>query len=258
MVEYVGVAEARAMSGLRLVLTAGVPGPWGEAAKGLFRVKGLPFVAVRQEAGAEDPVLREWTGQTSAPVAVWNDERPRCTSLEILMLAERLGPAPALLPAEPEERALAIGLCHEIVGEDGLGWNRRLLLFREAFAGADDDSAARAVPPIAVKYGYGASAAAAAPARVAQILTLLAERLERQHAAGSRFLVGDRLSALDVYWAAFATMLDPLPPEQCPMPDFLRTMYTVRDPVVRAALNPLLLAHRDFVYRDFIGLPLDF
>jgi glutathione S-transferase len=257
MVEYVGIAEARAMSGLRLVLTAGVPGPWGEAAKGLLRVKGLPFVSVRQEAGAEDAALREWTGQTSAPVAVWNDERPRSTSLEILMLAERLVPEPALLPADPEERALTIGLCHEIVGEGGLGWNRRLLLFREAFAGADETTA-RSVPPIAVKYGYGAGAVGAAPARVAEILSLLAARLERQQAAGRRFLVGDRLSALDVYWAAFATMFDPLPPEQCPMPDFLRTMYTVRDPVVRAALAPRLLAHRDFVYRDFIGLPLDF
>src|SRR5215471_17382989 len=132
MAEYVGIAEARGMSGLRLVLTAGVPGPWGEAAKAIFQVKRLPFVRVRQDAGAEDPALRDWTGQTSAPVAVWDDERPRCTSLEILMLAERLAPEPALLPREAEERALAIGLCHEIVGEGGLGWNRRLLLFREA------------------------------------------------------------------------------------------------------------------------------
>ena len=153
MAEYVGVAEARDMSGLRLVLTAGVPGPWGEAAKGIFHVKRIPFVRVRQEAGAEDPALREWTGQTSAPVAAWNDERLRTTSLEILLLAERLRPKPALLPRDPEERALAIGLCHELVGEEGLGWNRRLMLFREAMGAAAE----------AAERGDGAGMQAAAP-----------------------------------------------------------------------------------------------
>ena len=34
--EYLSVEEAKNRSGLRLVLTRGVPGPWGEAAKAIF------------------------------------------------------------------------------------------------------------------------------------------------------------------------------------------------------------------------------
>ena len=67
---YIGVEDAREREGLRLVLTTGVPGPWGEAAKSLFHVKGLEFVAVSQRAGDPNESLRAWTGQTSAPVAV--------------------------------------------------------------------------------------------------------------------------------------------------------------------------------------------
>ena len=62
------MAEARARGGLRLALTAGVPGPWGEAAKGLFTVKGIPFVAVRQLAGGPNDELRDWTGHDNAPL----------------------------------------------------------------------------------------------------------------------------------------------------------------------------------------------
>ncbi len=169
MAEYVSVEEGRAMSGLRLVLTTGVPGPWGEAAKAIFHVKRLPYVRVRQEAGGENAVLREWTGQTSAPVAAWNDEPPCCDSLGILFLAERLAPEPALLPADAEERALVLGTCREIIGELGLGWCRRLMLLDALVGGL----AADAQPPaeiarLAAKYGYSAGAAAAA-ARSAQL-----------------------------------------------------------------------------------------
>ena len=39
MAEYIEVEKARSMSGLRVVLTPGVPGPWSEAAKGILHVK---------------------------------------------------------------------------------------------------------------------------------------------------------------------------------------------------------------------------
>ncbi len=40
---YVSIASARKMSGLRLVLGAySIPGPWREACKGLFHVKVFP------------------------------------------------------------------------------------------------------------------------------------------------------------------------------------------------------------------------
>jgi glutathione S-transferase len=108
------------------------------------------------------------------------------------------------------------------------------------------------------KYLYSEEATAAAPARVAAILGSLAARLERQKAKGSRFFIGDRLSALDIYWAAFAAIVRPLPSEMCPMASSFREMYTETHPVVVAAISPLLLEHRDFIYREYLELPIIF
>ena len=107
--KYIEVADAVELSGLRLVLTAGVPGPWGESAKGVMEVKGLDYTPVRQNAGTVDPTLVTWTRQSSAPVAMYASERPRSGWAEILFLAERLAPAPALVPSDPRERAWMLG-----------------------------------------------------------------------------------------------------------------------------------------------------
>jgi len=111
---------------------------------------------------------------------------------------------------------------------------------------------------MAERYSYRDDAAQAAPGEVARILEFLGRTLERQQQAGSRYLVGDSLSAADLYWAAFSNIVSPMPPGQCPMPDFIRTAYAAIGPVVESALNPLLLAHRDFVWAEHIGLPMDF
>jgi glutathione S-transferase len=92
---------------------------------------------------------------------------------------------------------------------------------------------------------------------VAEILRLLHGRLEEQHRQGHPFFMGNRLTALDIYWAAFAAMIRPLPHELCPMPEALRQTYTNTDPVVQAAATPLLFAHRDQVYRDYLEIPIN-
>jgi glutathione S-transferase len=258
MAHYVDVAEARTRDGMRLVLTAGVPGPWSEAAKAVLHVKGIPYVRVRQEGGGENRELLEWTGQTSAPVAVWNDEPPRTTSREILSLAERIAPEPALLPADSAERVLVLGICDEIHGELGFGWCRRLMIFHALFSQVPiSDPSVAGIARMARKYGYEASSADRTRARCLGILRMLAARLEAQRRAGSPFLVGDRLSAADLYWATFAAMIEPLPPELCPMPDYVRQAYHATDPELRAAAGALLLPHRDRIYRDFLELPVD-
>lgn len=256
--DYIDVEEARRRSGLRLVLTAGVPGPWGEAAKAIFHVKGLEYAAVRQVAGERNEALQDWTGQSSAPVAIWNDEPPCSTSRRILWLAERLRPEPRLVPGDAEERVSCLGVCDEIHGENGLGWCRRLAMFAPMLEGLGSDSRDDPLGFMAWKYGYSREAAAAAEARTVEILDALAARLERQHARGSRYLIGDSLSAADLYWAAFAAMLAPMPPERCPMSDGMRAMYTVGDGVVSAALRPELLAHRDHIYETHLPLPMSF
>ena len=259
MAEYLEVAEARVRSGLRLVLSAGVPGPWGEAAKAILHVKRIPYLKVRQEGGGENRALAEWTVQTSAPVAVWNDEPPCSTSRDILFLAERIAPEPALLPEDSRDRVLVLGIADEIHGELGFGWCRRLMIFHGIFSQVPmEDPAVAGIARMARKYGYDAASAARAPARCLSILRMLSERLAVQQAAGKRFLVGDHLSAADLYWATFAAMIEPLPHELCPMPQMVRQAYQVTDPELRAAAGEHLLAHRDAIYRDFLELPMDF
>ena len=75
--EYVSVEDAKDSDGLRVALTMGVPGPWSQAAKYLFEFKGIPFIAVGQKGGRDNPDLFEWTGHRNAPVVVFNDEPPR-------------------------------------------------------------------------------------------------------------------------------------------------------------------------------------
>ena len=88
--KYLSVEEAIDLPGLRLVLTAGVPGPWGESAKAILAHKGLVFTPVLQQGGGENEALRTWTGQTSAPVAVYDNLPPAGDWLALLMLPERL------------------------------------------------------------------------------------------------------------------------------------------------------------------------
>ena len=258
MAEYLSVEEARNMSGLRLVLSPGVPGPWSEAAKGICYVKKLPYLRVRQEIGGENRALQDWTAQTTAPVAAWNDERPRSTWIEQLFLFERLAPTPPLIPASIEDRALMVGYSNELCGEHGFGWSKRLLLIHPTFTNPSANEQSRAFATyFGKKYGYNPAEAEAAPARIAQILRLLGTRLEQQRAEGSKFFIGAQLSALDIYWAAFAALLQPLPHELCPMPQSFRMLYTNTDPVVQAAVTPLLMEHRDFIYRQYLELPID-
>jgi len=259
-VDYLDVEAARERDDLRLVLTRGVPGPWGEAAKALLHLKGIGFTAVAQRGGAENEALRAWTGHDNAPIVVAPGEPVRTTWSEILFFAERRAPSPALIPRDPGDRAAMFGLCHELAGEDGLGWNRRLMMLHQtlsvpALAGS---AAGDVVRRLGAKYGYSEAAAERAPGRAAEIVALLAGQLAAQRRRGRRFLVGDALSALDVYWATFAALLRPLPHALCPMPDFLRGQYAVADATVEAALDPALLEHRDFVYAEYLPTPLDF
>jgi len=253
--EYVSLDEVIHATGLRLVIVKGVPSPWSQAAKTFFELKQLPFSIASQLPGEANPELLEWSGQAGGPVVAWRDEPPRHHWLDILHLAERLSPEPALIPADAAARAQMLGLSHEICGERGVGWCRRLIMFKPAMdAGTPPESIAR----MADRYRYDAAEADAAPARVADVLRLLTEQLRGQHAQGSRFLVGDALSAADIYWAAFANLIDPLPDALCPIPSDWRPAFVNHDPVIAAALDKVLLEHRDFICEEYFRLPMEF
>jgi len=251
--EYVSIDEAIARRGLRMVVVGSVPSPWGEAAKGIFHIKGIDWVAVRLVYDSEP--LRAWAGQRSGPVAIHDDERPRPGWAEILLLAERLAPTPPLLPQDAGERALAFGLAHEICGEDGLGWARRLQLIHAGLHNAGG-FAPRVATYLAKKYGYSPETGSAAGGRVTALLGMLAARLKAQRAAGSRFYVGNALSMVDIYSATFMALLSPLPAAQCAMDAGSRAAMETLDAATEAALDPMLLEHRDMMYRERLVLPL--
>ncbi len=252
-VHYIDVEDAIARNGLRMVVVAGLPSPWGEAAKGIFHIKGIDWVAVCLDYKNER--LKEWAGRRSGPVAIYNDEPPRHAWNDILLLAERLGPTPALLPADAEERAEAFGLAHEICGEGGLGWSRRVQLIDWGLNDAGGFPR-QAAGYLARKYGHGPDTALSAGARVTALLEMLSRRLHRQRAAGSKYYLGDTVSAVDVYSAAFMGLFAPLPDEHCPMDPTMRRALEQLDDDTAAALDPILLEHRDMMYRDFLELPL--
>jgi glutathione S-transferase len=256
--KYLSVAEARNLPGLRLVLTAHMPGPWGEAAKAVLSVRQVKFVPVAQTAMEANDDLYVWTGVRNAPVAVLDDEAPHTTWLEILLLAERLGSGAPLLPGDPIERALVLGFSTELCGADGFGWSRRLQLMGQNSTKSPPSSGSFDMARMVRSYGVCPESIARAPSRMVSILKGLATQLHRQQAAGSEYLVGNQLTACDVYWACLAGFVSPLPPADCPMPDFMRDNYTHVTPEIAAALDPVLLRHRDLIYRRHIGLPMDF
>ena len=243
------------MTGLRLVLTA-LPGPpWTEAAKAVFHVKRIPYAPVAQQPMVTNDALQAWTGHSNAPIAVYEDERPRAGWAEILVLAERLAPEPRLIPADLDDRVRFFGLANEICGEDGLGWNRRLLMIAGAYEKGESEGFSTAVADyLARRYQYSEPAVRRAPGRIQEIVRTLLVQLRAQQARGRRFLIGDSLSALDLYWAAFAALIEPLPADLCPMPDLLRTVYTF-DAGLRTEIADLL-AHRDRIYREHLELPV--
>jgi glutathione S-transferase len=251
--EYISVEEAMQRGGLRMVVVGNIPSPWGEAAKGILHIKRIEWAAVRLVYDSDS--LNEWAGQRTAPVAIYERERPRAGWAEILLLAERLAPAPRLLPKDPAERALVFGLAHEICGEAGLGWSRRLQMVH---AGLQNGGGfpERVAKYLAKRYGYTPDASAAAGPRVAELLRMLAARLKAQQQNGSRYYVSRALTAVDVYSATFMALFRPPAPEQCQMDAATRAAFEMRDAQTDAALDPILLEHRDMMYRDYLELPL--
>ncbi len=253
--EYKSVAEARDLPGFRLVLTEGMPGPWAEAAKSILKYKNIEFIAVAQQAGAANEELQDWTGQTTAPVAVYEDEPVRYTWLDILYLAERLNPDKPLLPEDLEQRALVLGLSREIAGEQGLGWNKRLQMLAPMMSMEE--------PPemslrMAGKYGWSDAEYAASTERILACLKYFTIRLRTQQRLQSDYLVGSAATAVDFYLANFLGIFRPLPPELNPMPDFLREIYTSVDAALETGLQAELFEHRDMMYERHIPTPLDF
>ena len=94
--------------------------------------------------------------------------------------------------------------------------------------------------------------------RIVGILEVFDAQFAAQRALGRRYLVGERLSALDIYWATTCGFLDPMPEDRCPMFTEFRQPHrygTVNDEIDHA-LTAELRAHRDFIYETHLQLPI--
>ena len=248
--EYISTDEAIASDGLRMVVVGNVPSPWGEAAKGIFHIKSIPWKAVRLEY--DNPAFDAWAKQQTAPVALYNDEAPRSGWREILEFAEQIAPEPSLITGDADAM---FALCNDLVGENGLGWARRLQLVEAGLTGKGGF-----LEPVAkyigAKYGYTPEKGAASSARVHELLEQIADRLKAQKALGSQYLLGQSLSAADVYCATVMALISPLPEAQCQMKPTTRAACSTLDDATKAALDPIILAHRDLIYEKHLELPL--
>jgi glutathione S-transferase len=136
-----------------------------------------------------------------------------------------------------------------------LAWSRRLQLIH---AGLNHKGGfpERVSHYLGKKYGYSPDAGANAGRRVADLLRMLASRLKDQRQTRSRYYVGDALTAVDIYSATCMALFAPLPAEQCQMDAPTRAAFESRDAEIEAALDPILLEHRDRIYAESLELPL--
>lgn len=252
--DYLSIEDARAASGLRVILCAGTPGVWGEALKAVLHVKGIAYHPVAMTPGGENPELEAWTAQSSAPAVVTADNKVLTHWEQFIWLAEALEPKPALIPSDLQQRSVMFGLLQSIAGEQGLGWQRRL----QSLHASGGPDAAEPLARLASRYGYEQSAVDAAGPMTAAILERLAEQLRQQQAQGSEFFVGSSLSVLDLYAAIFiGVMVQPLDDSLIPMPSGMRWAFTQAQHGVEN-IDPLLLDHCESIVRKYLAVPLQF
>ena len=253
--EFITLDEAAAMTnGTRVTFIPGMQAMYSEALKNICFVKNVPLIRVLHppmgvdEATGKDrqAKLYELTSQTSLPTMLHDKERPRNVWIEQLALAERIGAAssPALIPDNFKLRAEVFGLCAIVLAEDGLIWNMRILI----------DS------PLGQKYGFSKEASSAAPGKIAEAITLIDRRLEAQEKRGLRYLVGDALTAADIYWATLSMSILPVPPEIMPRTRKNKGMLSYFEansqiPVIAEALTKRIEDHQRFILTTHCETP---
>ncbi|MFC3151459.1 hypothetical protein ACFOEK_10515 [Litoribrevibacter euphylliae] len=245
---------AKTAKGLRMTAVRGIPSPWTEAAKGILCVKGIDYHAVYHDPFSKE--MAEWAGSASVPAIVYNDETPVSDWRDILALAERLNPDVPLLPNDEASKGLVLEYAKLMCGKQGLGWYSRLQKVHKGLLGEEGGYSKPIAQYLASKYGYNAEDADSYTDKVIDLLTILSTRLKEQQASGKKFYEGDTLTAADIYSTTFIGYFNPLPEEQCQMLEPIRKVFEQQDQAVLDALDPVLIEHRDFIYSEFLELPV--
>lgn len=236
-----------------LTVVAQIPSPWSEGVKGLLELQGRDYSALRLDPRNQE--LHAWAGSPSAPSLMLPGKAPLTQAVEIIEALDQEELGKPLLPKDSALRAGALEMVRELVGPGGLAWSRRLLSIHAGLHGAGGF-----VEPIAeylsTKYNYDDSQVPAARERMLATLRSLAERIKAQNHADSPYFFGREVSAADVYCAVCMAVFVPLDEGQCPMDPIIRTTFEERDEQILQALDPILLAHRDFIYQQHLELPV--
>ena len=234
-----------------MTVVSAVPSPWGEAAKGILYVKGLAWKAVRYNA--MDKSQSDWAGYPNAPTLIHDDAVPINGWRNILECLEKLSNAPVLLPDRHRETCLEVS--DLFCGENGLGWHRRLQGVHAGLTG-QGGFAQPIAQYLGLKYGYSEEQMDVSVERMQIILHALVSRLKAQAATGSKYFVGESLTCVDIYNATFMSFFDPLPEDKCAMHPKTRAVFEQVFPETDHAVDPILLAHRDYIYEQYLELPL--
>ena len=256
MAEWLLLEQALLTPGLRLApVRAGLPSPWSEFIRACLHVKRIPFSLVdARDADRGLSTIRALTGQESLPVIFWNNERPRSNWLEQLLLAERISVEPRLLPGDPFERAKVIGLTAELCAEAGFGWHRRVMMIERLLTDPAFGERERGIGQyLAKKYRHGTDSVDESTKRCEEIVATFA----KMRTTGSDYLIGSSLTALDLAWAAFAALIQPLSEDACPMKPLWRDLYTWMPTLTPRHDVDTLMSHRDWIYHGWLPLPVD-
>ena len=253
--EFITLEAAAAMTtGTRVTFIPGIPALFSEALKNICFVKRIPLIRVLHPMMGVDKTtgqdrqapLYALTRQTGLPTMLHDEERPRNVWIEQLALAERIGAAgtPSLIPRDFEQRAEVFGLCAIVLAEDGLIWNMRIL----------GDG------PLARKYGFSEAASLAAPGKMVDAIRLITRRLDAQAQRGSPYLVGNSLSAADIYWATLSMSVLVPPAEIMPVTQQNQGMLrhfakNAQIPAVAEVLTKRIEEHQRYILTTYCETP---
>ena len=252
---FIPLEEAAKMkSGTRITFIPGIQAIYAEALKNICHVKKIKIIRVLHPLMGKDKKtgedrqakLYELTSQTSLPTMFHEDERPRNVWIEQLALAEKIGSSESesLIPDNFQERADMFGLCAIVLGEDGLVWNMRIL----------SDG------PLARKYGYSDDASSKASSKMAEIIKLIDLQLEKQEEKESKYLIGDKISAIDIYWSTISMTILPASLEIMPKTKQNEGMLfffeaNSKIPEIKEVLSDRILSHRDYILKTYCETP---
>jgi len=88
------------------------------------------------------------------------------------------------------------------------------------------------------------------------VVDLLAKAARESRGRGSRYLVGDSLTAADIYAAAAWHPFAPLDDQRCPMIPMLRNAFESLDKALVPVIPAELREHQAFVYEQHLELPI--